>query len=226
MARIVSAALVATLALVLLGGFTTRAQEATPGSTGLPVTPDPSECTVQEPTFQDLLDRIGATPVPAGMATGTEEPLPAASPAAFTLPPGTPADAATVAAITALMREVVACLNTGHYLTLFYFVSDSLLRQFEDEDPITEADVAAFSGTPEALDASQYATLVAVRQVVVLPDGRVGALVDTIFPDEQPGVQTEYFAFVQEDGQWRIDEVVEDLEGQYPPEPMGTPAAA
>jgi hypothetical protein len=56
-----------------------------------------------------------------------------------------------------------------------------------------------------------------VREARVLEDGRVGALVETIFPDEAPGPQVDFIIFVQEDGRWLLDEIIEDLETQYPP---------
>jgi hypothetical protein len=59
----------------------------------------------------------------------------------------------------------------------------------------------------------------------MLDDGRVGVLADTIFPDEEPGIQTDFFYFAKEDGTWKFDEIIGDLEGQYPPDAMGTPVA-
>ena len=233
-------AFLALLALVLTAGAAS-AQDATPGSdgatdgtpivlpTGLPDTPDPARCTVQAPTIDGLLGRLGATPVPSAPRTGSptegDEEAPVATPPAFTLPDGEPADNPTVEAITALMLEVVACLNTGNVLTLFAFTSDAFLERVQATTPFTEEDAAYFEATPAARPAELYVTLVAVREVTVLPDGRVGALVDAISPDESAEVQTDYFLFVEEDGHWLIDEIVEDLEGRYPPEPIATPAA-
>jgi hypothetical protein len=72
-----------------------------------------------------------------------------------------------------------------------------------------------------------YASLIAIHDVVVLPDGRVGALVEAIFPDEAPGIQVDDFYFAEQDGRWLVDGIVEDLDGQYPPETeVATPAAA
>lgn len=129
-------------------------------------------------------------------------------------------------AIVATMREVVACLNTGSALTLFAFVTDDFVRYAIEISPITRQLVDVFAaGSPAFLPPEGYGSLVAVREVTVLPDGRVGALVDTIEPPESPDVQTAYYVFVEEDGRWPIDERVENLEEQYPPEPVATPAA-
>jgi hypothetical protein len=228
--------LLALVALLLAAGRS-LAQEATPGAegtpivlpTGLPIVPDPAACTVTALTIDELLDELGVTPAPSGPVGAAsddgEEMVGAATPTDFVLPVGEPADTATVDAIVLLMLDVVACLNSGDYLTFFAFTTDAFLARAQEASPITEEEVEFFRATPPALPADQYVTLVAVRDVTVLPDGSVGALVDTIFPDETDAVQTDYFRFVQVDGEWRIDEVVEDLEGQYPPEPLGTPAA-
>ncbi len=149
-----------------------------------------------------------------------------ASPTAFALPAGAPADEATRAAVTDTIRMILACFNAGNYLAYLALVSDASIQSDFGETPLTEEDAAFLLATPQAGDSATWATLVAVRDVIVLEDGRVGALVDTIFPDEEPGVQTDFISFVQEDGTWKFDEIVEDLEGQFPPEAMGTPVAA
>ena len=197
--------------LTLSVGKSTAAQE----TTGLPVTPDPAECTAEPVTIDELLALTGATPIPGTPNAGMEET--AATPAAFALPEGEPADEETVAAVTATLREALACLNTGNFLTAFAFFSEDFQRRDLEEFPITEADVAFFEATPQALPAEWHASLLAVREARVLEDGRVGALVETIFPDEAPGAQVDFIIFVEEDGRWLLDEIIEDLEAQYPP---------
>ena len=205
-------ALVIFALLTLSAGNPAAAQEAA----GLPVTPDPAECTAEPVALDELLALTGATPIPGAPSGGMEEET-AATPEAFTLPEGAPADDETVAAVTASLREALACLNTGNFLTAFAFFSEDFQRRDLEEFPITEADVAFFEATPEALPAEMHASLLAVREARMLEDGRVGALVETIFPDEAPGPQVDFIIFVQEDGRWLLDEIIEDLEAQYPP---------
>lgn len=220
--------LLALLAALVLGGAV-AAQDGTAIvlPDGLPVTPDPSECTVEARSIDDLLAEYGATPVAATPSVG-EAASPAASPAtgpaAFTLPAGEPADGPAVEAITATLRELLACANTGNFLVFFEFITEDLAEEFTAE-PISQEEVDFLRGTLPALPPEQYGTLVDVREATLLPDGRVGALVDTIFPEEGPGVQTDWFVFEEVDGRWLIDEIVEDLEGQYPPTETATPAA-
>ena len=221
---------VVLLAVLLCGTLTARAQDATPSMGGLPVTPDPSECPATTMTAQDLMGRMGITPVPSGMGSPVAEDegaMPAATPASFTLPTGMPADEETVAAVTTLVRQVFACFNAGDFLGFLSMASDDYLQQVQAEEPMTAEDVTYLGGTPMATDPSAYGTVVDIRQVTLLPDGRVGMLIDSISPDEGPGVQTDWVELVQEDGVWKIDRVVEDLEGQYPPEgqAMATPTS-
>ncbi len=57
--------------------------------------------------------------------------------------------------------------------------------------------------------------------MTILAGGRVGALVDVFAPEDGP--RTSYFVFARQDDRWRIVEVVEGVQDQYPPE--ATPAA-
>jgi hypothetical protein len=182
----------------------------------LPVTPDPAECTAEPVTIEELLALTGATPIPGTPSGGMEEET-AATPQAFALPEGEPADEETVTAVTTSLYEALACLNTGNFLTAFAFFSEDFQRRDLQEFPITEADVAYFEATPQALPAEMHASLLAVREVRVLEDGRVGALVETIFRDEAPDLQVDFIIFVQEGDRWLLDEIIEDLEAQYPP---------
>ena len=71
--------------------------------------------------------------------------------------------------------------------------------------------------TPVATDASQQVVLRAVRNVIVLSDGRVGALVDIGGP--AGGRTTTFAVFARAGNQWLIDDgTVVEAGG-------GTPAA-
>ena len=170
-----------------------------------------------------MLAAAGASPVAGTPDFGDEGAV--ASPAVFTLPEGEPADVETTAEVVATLRELIACVNSGNFLYIFAFLTDDLFREFTME-PISEQEVEFLRATPPALDPDQYGTLVDVREVTVLPDGRVGALMDSIFPGEEPGVvQVDYVILEEVDGRWLLDELIEDLEDQYPPAEMSTPAA-
>lgn len=204
---------------------------------GLPVTPDPKECTRQPPTVDAFLARLNLTPEPplppspAGAPSPTSSPTALAAPPSFALPDGPPVDAATHDAIVATLRELVACRNTAHPLAEVPFVTERCLRgewgtgsipyeavdffRFWEESPL-------LSELPQRL----RVTLLGVRETRALPDGRVGALVDWLEPAATYttlGVEFVWFA-PQPDGRWLADDAVLDLEGQHPaPPPPGTP---
>jgi hypothetical protein len=207
-----------TVSSLMISCLAARAQDATPAreSVTVPMTPDPAMCQVQPLTVDELLERMGAAPLPATPgsmgAGGTPPPAPP-----FTLPAGEPADAETVADLTATMVGTLACQSTGNWLAVFTFYTDDFLRRLRDDVIITEQDIAGWrEATPEPMAPEEYTMFLGVREARVLPDGRVGALVDADFKAEE-GLETDFVYFARHDGRWLIDEVVFALEEQYPP---------
>ena len=178
------------------------AQDATPAG-GRDV-PGPSECTVGPGTADEVLALyrdVAATPV---SATPT-----AASPTPFAQPTGEPADAETAAAVEAANRELLACTNAYGFLGLVAVSTDRHIRFVLAQDiavGMTEETIAEFLlDTPEPMAPEQSVALVAVRDVAVLEDGRIGAV-------------TLYFIFVEEDGRYLLDEQFE-LQSDATPAP-------
>ena len=216
----------ASLLLALLAAFalagTTSAQDGTPGAAGdLPVTPDPSECTVEAPTIDELIEISAvAASTPAVSGEGTL----ASAEEDFTPPEGEPADDETTAQVVATLRELIACVNSGNFLYIFAFLTEDLLTRLFAAEPISEEVAEFFQATPPGLEPDAFGTLVDVQEATVLPDGRVGALMHSMFPGDED-VQVDYVVLEeQEDGRWLIDELVEDLEDQFPPAEVATPA--
>jgi hypothetical protein len=186
----------------------------------LPLTPDPAQCvenlTIDQ--FRPLAISTAVASPTAPKAIGT--PLP------FTLPDGSPADDATVAEVTARVVELAACINAENTLGFYgQFSPDSVRQQLEGQN-ITDADVDALATiTTVASPPDRWVTVIDLREVHILPDGRVGALVDTLFPLVSADIQTDHFTFVNIDGLWLIDTIVEGLETVYPPTAaLATPA--
>lgn len=216
------------LALALLASASlTAAAQATPmgGVMRLPVTPNPAECTVAKPDIDQVLARVHETPIPgpalpATPVMTTQAPVVATPPPGFTLPQGTPADATTVSGVTAAMRELLACLNTGNALAVLPLTTDHFVRHLLQIEPVTRPEelTAKQAGTPPPMPQDEWSSLLAVWQVQVLPDGRVGALVARRVGDPPPPVvRVGYFVFVHAHGHYLLDAVVDYLEGQYPP---------
>jgi hypothetical protein len=213
--------MIAGLALALLlltagGPAMSLAQDASPSATSiaLPVAPGPDECTVQPMPVDELLRRMGGAPLPAtpGSLGAGGTPLPAAP---FALPEGEPADPATVASITETMVHFFPCRTGSNWLAVFTFYTDDFLRQLREDVVITQQDIEYFA-TAEPVAPEQYDVFLGLREVRVLPDGRVGALVDQDVKVEE-GLEVDYVYFVEEDGRWLIDDAVLAVEEQYPP---------
>jgi hypothetical protein len=213
------------LLLASSGSAAVSAQQASPaaGSITLPVAPAPAECTAQPLTVDELLARMGGEPLPAtpGSLGAGGTPLPAPP---FALPEGEPADPDVVAAVTETLVQFFPCRTAGNWLAVFAFYTDDFLQQLREEATITRQDLDYFrrQATPEPIPADQYDVLLGLREVRVLPDGRVGALVDQEIKVEE-GLEVDYVFFEYQGGRWLIDEAVLALEEQYPPR-AATPA--
>ncbi len=203
--------IVTVIAAELIVSAPAAAQDATPSA--LPITPDPAGCLVEPRTIDDLYTLLG-TPVPAPPEARQSMSTPASSSTEVSLPAGEPADSATATAITATIVEAYACFNAGDYLAAFALYSDDALQRFTEQEPFTEDIAAFFLATPEAFPENFRSSVLAVRDARVLPDGRVGALVDTNDPTAPPeGADVDFVVFVEQEGRYLIDEEITDLEG-------------
>jgi len=206
MARLL-AAVVMLGALTLIGPAGALAQDATPAATA-GVAPDPAECRTEPISADELIalwfpENESGTPVPATRAVSPPmDNLP--------LPLGEPADAATVAGVVATVRELYACQNLGENGRFFAFFTDDALRGFGPPPEFGLADMPAIlTGLPEPVPAAERVRLLAVTDVSVMADGRIGAIVISDDPPIPPeGPQTTLVLFVEEGGRWLIDELV------------------
>jgi hypothetical protein len=146
---------------------------------------------------------VAATPTPGTPAATDQTP--------FVQPAGEPADAETAAAVEAATRELLACTNAHGFLGLVAVASDRHVRDVLAQDVaagVTEEAMAEFlAASPEPPTPAQSVALVDVRDVTVLNDGRIGAVV----VGDEPGVGelTLYLIFVAEDGRYLLDEQFE-----------------
>lgn len=188
-------------------------EEAPAPAPDLSATPAPAECTVAETTYEDLIARIDSlagTPR-AGLVAATPDlgdALPRTGPR--------PADPTTIAAVTAAMSEAVACTNDTNHLAFLALVTDQLLIETIARAGIP-TDPAAASATPATIPPEQHASLLAVRNVQVLPDGRVTALVELFRPAQGSEIQVNLVVFLQQAGRWRIDLLVSNLQDEFAP---------
>ncbi|MEA2524979.1 MAG: hypothetical protein QOF73_2206 [Thermomicrobiales bacterium] len=191
-----------------------RAQDGTPAANA--TAPGLEECTV-EPISLDRLTQLIGTPVPAVET----EASPVASPTPFVMPEGEPADEATVAAITAAVREYIACLNAGDNARVLALYTDRGLLDLLGGAIVggaTAQQVLDALGTAQPLPEDQRTLLYGIDDVRVLPDGRVAALIigDDLAKPNPPGPALIYF--VEVDGRWLVD-------GFVPTEQIVTPTS-
>jgi len=211
---------VAAAAVFMLGlaGITgVSAQDATPTAD---LSPNPEECTVERRTVEEL-QAIYGDPAAEGAGEATSLAM-NATPGVTELPVGTPADEATVEAVTTVIRQQFACFNAGDYLAGFTNVTDDFLISQVGLSLFDEDFVATLESEPTPLAEEDQTQLLDVRDVVVYEDGRVGALVDYragTGPEEGiEGFETDLWIFENVDGAWRLDEVFQNLEGLFGPE--------
>lgn len=177
----------------------TAAQDATPASGR--IVPAPEECRVAPPPA-DKLQALSGTPAPV---TGTVPAIERGTPAPFSLPPGSPADPATVAGVTATIRELVACLNAGDNLRRLGLYSDAFISRQFGRRPINGRAYDALA-TPHPLPPDKQRAIRAIADVRVLADGRVGALVVLEDPRRPHPELRRYYILVKVGDRWLIDE--------------------
>lgn len=194
MTKRIFAALTALLFGGLLVSGSVGAQDATP------ISPDPSLCTLAPPTIEEL-SMYAASPVAEATASpeGTSIELPA----------GEPVDEATRDAVEQSMIINVACLNTGSTLqTMAAYTDAALGRIIGGAGPVSQ-ELYDSLATPEALAEDQWTVIVEFQDMVMLPDGRVAAIIigdNQGDPTEPAGPTLFYLA--EQDGHWYIDDYV------------------
>jgi hypothetical protein len=186
---------VALCSLVVAGAPGVGAQVGTP--TANPDVVTPAECTVTPRSADELralFREVAATPIPTA---------PEASPTPAVAPTGAPADAQTVAAISATWRQYLACLSAGDQARMFALFSDDMVRRQFVVDiafGVTEDALFAFlAATPVPLPPDQLVPFVPFAEARVLGDGRVAV----VGSGEQG--RGDVRIFVKEGGRWLID---------------------
>jgi hypothetical protein len=182
----------AVLAIVALTPELTLAQDGTP--TRDFVIPDSAECQIA-PRSVDSIAAL-ATPVaetPTAVKPGSD------------VATGQPADAETVAAVTALAREATACGNLGDYRRVFALYTDNGLRVFAADRGMAAEQLAGALATPPVPLPEESWQGVRVRDVRVLSDGRVTAFIDFRSPE---GIGTVFVALVRDGDRYLVDSEV------------------
>jgi hypothetical protein len=111
----------------------------------------------------------------------------------------------------------IDCSNSGDVLRWLSIYSDDYLRGVFDPEDELDAETAdsliASIATPEAVPADKAVTLISVREMVALPDGRVAVVLETDGGDPNPeGTDVNLFILERSGNDWVIDDAVNDIE--------------
>jgi hypothetical protein len=189
--------IVAISALLCSGAADAHAQ-ATPVAEILGV-PGPEECQIPLPeTIEfpaETMRPVAATPAPIV----TEPPEP------FSPPVGEPADEESASGVTATVREAVACRNAGDYARMLVFFTPNMLAELYGSPATVDPEVLrGIQEGPLPVPEQRRMGIDTIDEIVTLPDGRVGAFVETSTPRRE---FRDYLFFVHdaESGRWLID---------------------
>lgn len=181
------------LLLLGLASGGVAAQEASPAADAF-VTPDPAECMVAPRSVDELRAYLDTATAAA----------PAATP---TVAGGEPADAGTTAAVTAVVNELYACVNANAFLRMFALYSDDYVARSLVAGDVNPEALSLFA-TPIAPQDADERVSIAIRDVTVLPDGRVSVLVIDRTPLADNAESPTIYIFVERDGRWLVDDIV------------------
>lgn len=193
------------LAVSMIPGCPAAAQETL---IGVPITPEPSECTAA-PRSVDSLIRIGASATAGLEGTEINSEMDPAS-----IPASGPADGITTAGVVAAVRHYIACLNALDTIRSFtLFTDDYLSKVLYDYGPLPGLVLSA-GQIPTVLPAEAWRSF-AVSNVGLLPDGHATAVVNILNPTSDSGFPPGHltrvtYRLAQVDGVWLIDMVAVD----------------
>lgn len=200
----------AAVALLVVAPSVGRAYGVDPPATPIagPVETDPAACLVEPRPAAEIVALVG-TPAP-GAADEAPSPPPPMTP-----PPGRTADPATAAAVEAVLRELVACLELGEFARAYALTTDAFVRR--TVGPLDEEERALLAGVGFPNAGERTPPGLAVAEVRLLADGRAFAQVWVRAP-ELTEPRARGFLLVRVDGRWLVDAAA-DIAGVDAPAP-------
>jgi hypothetical protein len=217
------AAVVAPIVAVALVGLV-FASNGTRAGVGRQATPAAGSdvavaCAVEPRPLEEIIalffDPQG-TPLPT-------PPPPSPYPSEAQLPQGRAVDPATVAALDATLTELFACVDDNQTARAFALMTDKMVRRFgpdlsnprQDTPEENRALLAAeLVGTPGPVPPGERTGPLAVRDARLLPDRRVGAILDNTDEGE-----VGFLVFERRDARWLLADAVEIEAGKGTPSP-------
>jgi hypothetical protein len=178
--------LVATIVALPIGACSAHSISAPVASEA----PSPEACTVEPRDISSISTLASSPPAQTTPAAGSG---------------GRSADEATVGAVTATVREAIACANANDPLRLFAFFTDRYVAErFGPAHPDDLGSLAAaLSRPPSPADEADRLALDEIRNVDLLSDGRAQAIVVT---ENAAGRYVDRLVFARVDDRWLIDD--------------------
>jgi hypothetical protein len=176
--------------VLIVGPLWAAAQE-------FPIMPDPAACRVDPRPTDEVLslwyDTAGNPIGPAATpSVGTAATL-------LTIPVGPSADEATIEAITTAVTDLFACFAAGDFPRALALMTDKLAQSLSPGVGASIDDARAFLEAPsEPEPAGEGPAILAVTDVMLLADGRVGAFVVI----QENGVGDVAYLVFAPDGEW------------------------
>lgn len=212
------------LAVVLIGpAIGGAAQEASPGAD----VPAASECTVDPADITTLLGAAGGADPNSPLFT--TQPVEEA-----TLPDGPAVTDEELNAITDTVHQLVACANAFDPLRILALISDQYIGQLanaalaaQEQPELAEQLLVRFPVPLGAVAGGEPVAMVPVRDARLLPDGRIGAILESTIATASGADVTAlfYVAFIEGEDRWLVDEVL-PVAGEAFGTPASTPVAS
>ena len=199
MGTVVGRALVVVGALLAISGVGVSADGSPVAETGRDVAVvEPSACLVEPRSDLDSL----SNPTPAAPVFPESE---------ADLPQGEPASQEVTDIVVAIEREFAACLNDADVPRASALLTDDAAARLL-ADVNADQNQPAGVATPDPALNDVRLTLLAVRDVRVLDDGRLGAVVVWVLErsgdmaESGPDLETNFHIYEEVDGQWLLSE--------------------
>ncbi len=193
------------LALLLVGGLApvVRAQPATP----TPDVPTAAECTVQPVDPAALLSTVGGADLNSPLFT--TEPVDEA-----TLPDGPDVTDEEREGVTDTVRQLVACANAFDPFRILALISEEYIGELggaalaaQQQPELAMQLIDRFPVPIAAIDATGPVEMIDVRDPRLLPDGRIGVILESTVPGSDERA-VFFVTFIESDDTWLVDEVV------------------
>lgn len=200
------AAIVFAIGAAIVGPVASGAAQ---DATATPDVPTAQDCDVSPVDVSTLLSSAGAADLNSPLFT--TQPVAEAD-----LPQGPAATDEELEGVTGTVRNLVACANALDPLRILALISERYTGELasaalaaQQQPELAEQLLTRFPVPLGAVDSGEPVAMIPVRDARLLPDGRVGVILEAEVPSAGGAPVTALFfvAFVDENDRWLVDEV-------------------